>query len=385
MVAWLSSAEIAKDTYAFEKLIFTCFGCYIWEIGTTLSFEISLLTGRRRFRWPLGASNQCLQFLANYRCPPAFFFLSRYCMLFSFIGLIISLSVRHPINCGALFTFNSWTGNMAILGCSTSLMLRTFALWERKRSVVVPIGLLSLVHWGLLYRTMFVIHAVWDGSACIVASTNPTLLKCTFFYTMGFDFGEAVPLYEYDALIAVGIAVITCTTAVSLMSRHSERTDLWRLLFTDGLVYFVLTFSMNSIPAVLNLINLNATMNVIGTIPAATVSTIAACRAVMRLLDFNSDVYVHSLGALPTSNPRHSGGPFSLSSRPISRFTLSGSRPEGVLVTRQQITMTELEFQPPLPTLNKHSVERYEVEGEDQHGLSRRDASSPDGTFESCR
>lgn len=40
-------------------------------------------------------------------------------------------------------------------------------------------------------------------------------------------------------------------TGVALFSKHSARTDLWRLLFQDGLVYFVLSFTMNCIPAVM--------------------------------------------------------------------------------------------------------------------------------------
>ncbi|KAF7331926.1 hypothetical protein MKEN_00072900 [Mycena kentingensis (nom. inval.)] len=354
MVIWSSSAEILRDsgmyrrlvvveadlrTDAFEKLIFACFGCFTWEICTTFNFEISLITRRRRFRWPLGT---CL------RCPltclklAVFFFLSRYCMLLSFVGLIISLTTSHPINCGALFLFNSWTGNMAILSSSTSLMLRTVALWDRKRSIVIPLGLLSLAHWTMLYRTMFVVRAVWDESLriCVVASTNAALLNTTFFFTMGFDL------------------VILITTAISLIARHSARTDLWKLLFQDGLVYFVITFTTNCIPAALNLLNLNAPMNVIGTIPAATVSSIAACRAVMRLLDFNSDIYVHSLSALPTSDPRQSTAPYSLNGP--ARFAVS--RPDGVLVTREQITMAE--FRTPIPVLkNSNDMGRLELEG----------------------
>ncbi|KAJ6510002.1 hypothetical protein C8R47DRAFT_1173745 [Mycena vitilis] len=274
VVNWADPGEILKDSDAFAKIIFVLFGVQIWELFTTFSFECSLVTGRRRFRWPL-------------------------------VHRIISLSeISHP----ALFTFNSWTGNMSILCASTSLMLRTIALWERKRSVVAPLVLLSCAHWILLYRTMFVVRAVWDDelSMCVVASTNPSLLNVTFFFS----------------------------TAFRLMARHSARTDLWKLLFTDGLVYFVVTFSMNCIPAVLNLLNLNcdiATVNV--------GSSIAACRAVMRLLDYNSEVYIHSMAAvLPSSDPRHSNMlPFSLPSVP--RFTLA--RPDGVLVTTEHITMSE--------------------------------------------
>jgi hypothetical protein len=39
-------------------------------------------------------------------------------------------------------------------------------------------------------------------------------------------------------------------TAVALLGRPSAKTGLWRMLFQDGLVYFLISFTMNCIPAV---------------------------------------------------------------------------------------------------------------------------------------
>ncbi|KAJ7368098.1 hypothetical protein DFH08DRAFT_675693 [Mycena albidolilacea] len=321
MVNWSDPKEILKDSDAFEKIIFAFFGMQMWELFMTCDFEWSLLTRRRRFRWPLVRFHTCARlsitlthsFRYSSSCPDtAYSFRSLDCAYLppSVCGPPINaISGSSPSRSASLFTFNSWTGNMTILCASTSLMLRTVALWERKRSVVIPLGLLALTHWVLLYRTMFVVRAVWDHNlgTCIVVSTNPSLLRITFFFTMGFDF------------------IILVATAVALMGRHSARTDLWRLLFTDGLCYFVVTFSMNCIPAVLNLLNLNSPMNVCVTyyLPAESFNSMAACRAVMRLLEYNSDVYVHSV--MPSSD------------MPFPRFV----RPEGVLVTTEHITMNE--------------------------------------------
>jgi len=146
------------------------------------------------------------------------------------------------------------------------------------------------------------------------------LLNVTFFFTMGFDF------------------IILVFTAVALLGKHSARTDLWKLLFHDGLVYFLISFSTNCVPAVLNVLNLNTPMNVIGTIPAATITSIAACRAVIRLLEFRtSDIYVHSASAINNSNPaRHGVAPRALS----KAHKIALTRPE-VHVTTEHITMAE--------------------------------------------
>jgi len=290
MVNWQDPAELQRDAEVFAKLIFALFGLYVWELFMTCDFEWSLITKRRHFRLPL-----------------IFFFLCRYCMLLGLIGLLLALSITTRVDCKALFTFNSWTGNMSILCASTSLMLRTIVLWDRKLAVVIPLGVLCVSHWALLYRGMFNVKADWNeqAGACIVTAANPMLLNATFFFTMGFDF------------------IILAFTAVALFMKHSARTDLWRLLFQDGLGYFVITFTCNCIPAVLAVLDLNMIMNVIATIPAATITAIASCRAVMRLLEFSSSEAYVGKSAILTMGPK-------------------ATRPE-IHVTTEHITMGEFE------------------------------------------
>ncbi|KAL4265636.1 hypothetical protein AB1N83_000189 [Pleurotus pulmonarius] len=286
MVNWSDPAEIAKDGAVFQDVIYALFGVCVWELFMTCDFEC------------------------------------RYCIILAFIGLIISFTVTTKINCAALYTFNSWTGNMSILCASTSLMLRTIALWERSKKVIVPLGILCLGHWAFLYRGMFLVSASWDATvnACTVDATNPSLLTITFFYTMGFDL------------------IILLFTMFALMGKHSARTDLWKLLFTDGLVYFVVTFTTNSLPAILNVLNLNTMMNVIATVPAAAVSSIAACRAVIRLQEFASaEVYVHSASQMSGGNNVVIAARRSMAAAKAKHGV---ARPE-IRVTTEHITMEE--------------------------------------------
>lgn len=234
---------------------------------------------------------------------------------------------------------------MAILCASTSLMLRTIALWERKLSVIITLGIICLAHWTLLYRTMFIVTAQWEPAyqACVVTQTNPSLLNTTFFFTMGFDL------------------IILIFTAVALLGRHSARTDLWKLLFQDGLVYFLVSFSTNCIPAVLNVLDLNTPMNVIATIPAATITSIAATRAVIRLLEFSAtDVYVHSMSNVAGSNPTRRGA-MAAKSQKFNALT----RPE-IHVTTEHITMAEFpssgDSSPHIMTNPNHKTSSIDLE-----------------------
>ena len=57
------------------------------------------------------------------------------------------------------------------------------------------------------------------------------------------------------------ILVLT-SVALYRFSYSGVRSDLWNLLFRDGLVYFLVTFSFNAVPAILNVLQLNNIMNV---------------------------------------------------------------------------------------------------------------------------
>lgn len=321
MVQWNDAAEIAKESQIFTKLIFALFGLYLWEIFQTSDFEWSIITGKRKFGWPL-----------------IFFFLCRYCMGFAFVGLIISFEVHHSINCQALYTFNSWTGNMAILCASTSLMIRTMALWNRSIKVVVPLCILGLGHWAILWRGMFIVDAQFNAEAgqCVITQTNHVFLNVTFFTTMAVDF------------------LVLCTTIAALM-RKSVHSGLWKLLFQDGLIYFCITFFCNAVPAILNVINLNILMNVMATIPAATVSSIAACRLVMRLQNYSvgSDVYVHQVSET-TTPPAHVTFGTAMSRRYTPRA------PE-VCVTTEEIVVEDYPTRPS-STLSANKVTLHDLE-----------------------
>ena len=99
-------------------------------------------------------------------------------------------------------------------------------------------------------------------------------------------------------------------TAVKLAmpTKRSERSKLVKLIFNDGLIYFVVAFVANLLATVrlyllyspvvrlapfvpmqiFILIDLNPVMSIIADVPAAIASTIVACRAVRRLTNYTS-------------------------------------------------------------------------------------------------
>jgi len=74
------------------------------------------------------------------------------------------------------------------------------------------------------------------------------------------------------------------------------RTSLWKLLFRDGIVYFVIAFSTNLTITIFLLLDLNPIMNVMFSFPAACITAAAAIRSFIRLnIHLTSNPFVQSV------------------------------------------------------------------------------------------
>ncbi|KAF8556803.1 hypothetical protein OG21DRAFT_1475795 [Imleria badia] len=258
MTNWQSFSELSTDIVVFDRLIHALLGLYGWEILLSLDFDWAVISGKRKFRWPL-----------------IFYFAGRYLLLFAMIGILISLDTPKIINCQALYVFNQLAGDAALGLASINLSLRTIAIWSQNKWIVGIIVLLILGHWSLILQGVL-LKVIWvQGVGCTIIKSNTTILAATFIYSMSFDL------------------VVLCLTAYKLAwTRRVSGTcgihsKLVRMVFSDGLVYFILAFLANLLATIFMILNLNAVMSVVFNVPAAIASTIMASRVVRRLYNFN--------------------------------------------------------------------------------------------------
>lgn len=255
MVNWQSQEEILHDGESFDRLMHVLLGLYIWEFVTSLGFDWDFITGKKKFRWPM-----------------AFYFANRYFLLFALIGIAIALNVTTEVNCQALYTYNQVFGNAAIGLASINLSLRTIAVWSQNKALVVLIVLVVMGHWSLLLHGIL-LKAEWvPGQGCVITNTSNTILAATFIYSMCFDF----------------TVLVLTAVKLSLPRKHSDSSRLVKLIFNDGLIFFIIAFLSNMLATIFMLLNLNAVMSIIANVPAAISSTIVACRAVRRLTNYTS-------------------------------------------------------------------------------------------------
>jgi len=274
MPDWSSQAEILKDAGVFIKLQHALLGVYAWEWFISLPFDWEVLTGRKRFRWPL-----------------IFYFANRYLLLGALIGIAVAFDTESEVDCQALFTFNQFAGDAALGLASINLSLRTLAIWSQNMWIKIFLVVIILGHWSLILQGVL-LKAVWvpEANTCSITDTNTTVLAATFTYSMCFDL------------------MVFCLNAYKLGMKRKGSSKLSKMIFKDGLLFFFIAFLANLIATVFMFLNLNSIMSVVFNVPAAIASTIVATRAVRRLTNFTStgpEMYAPS--GTSSGNMRSSG------------------------------------------------------------------------------
>ena len=88
--------------------------------------------------------------------------------------------------------------SVSAISHQTPITIR-IALWERRVSIIIVLGVLCIAHWALLYRTMFIVVSEWEASskACVVVQTNPSMLNTTFFFSKLTSIYYSSHIFEY--------------------------------------------------------------------------------------------------------------------------------------------------------------------------------------------
>ncbi|KAG9019852.1 hypothetical protein FRB90_003442 [Tulasnella sp. 427] len=209
---WHSQAEIQKDAAIYGKFVLVLCGIAAWDFLSTLPFDWSIISGKRKFRWPMVV------------------WISK-----------VTDAIGTPVSSGIL-------------------LLRTAAVWHQKKRVWIPLGCMLLVQIILWIQTFRYSRSEWNEQrrSCVILATAPNpLIVAVFSYTMAFDF------------------VIMALCAYRLFKARSS-SAISNLLFRDGIVYFAAAFGANLLQSVLAALTLNQVMNIFALPFALVVSVIAS-------------------------------------------------------------------------------------------------------------
>ncbi|KAH6902449.1 hypothetical protein BKA70DRAFT_1567892 [Coprinopsis sp. MPI-PUGE-AT-0042] len=287
---WMDPQEIVKSSRILAAFVLVQCGFAAWDVLRTLPFDLSIIRGKRPWRWPM-----------------VLYFTCRICMLLHIFSMAVNLNALSEIPCQEVTWISKVTDAIGTCGASLILVLRTRAVWHRSWKATGPLLVLfagQIVVWCQTFRFS---KAQWDPQrrVCAVISTAPAPVLITVFaYTMAFDL----------------IILIVCTWR--LATGHNG-SSLGKLLLRDGIAYFCAVFGANFVQMVFAILQLNPPMNLMCLSFALVVSVIAST-TIFRNVFTAYDAF--SSGVSPSSNAGSRGftDPYPTSRTNGGRFNVSG-------------------------------------------------------------
>jgi len=220
-----------------------------------------------------------------------FYFANRYIQLVAVICAVYFVTTSQ-INCQALYAVIEFMGYASTGLASINLSIRTISIWAQNRYIVGGLVLVILGHWSLILQG-FQPQVSWlPGVQCIPVKEDKKIVAAIFIYSMCFDF-MVLLLNTYKLLSASS-------------SMLGGKRSIARLMFFDGLIFFLTTFLCNFIATILLILNLNPIIGHIFNFPACVLSTISACRAVRGVKINNGTDSLSVLSILHSRAPKQS-------------------------------------------------------------------------------
>ncbi|KAG9014887.1 hypothetical protein FRB94_009045 [Tulasnella sp. JGI-2019a] len=277
-INWNSPAELAKISSIYAAFVLVLAGVGTWDVLSTLAFDWSIVSGKRKWRWPM-----------------LLYFVDRFAMLIHIYAYCVNLNAISYIDCDTVVWMSKITDMIGTCTSSAILALRTTAVWRQKRTVTIPLALASAVQIILWGQTMRYSKSIWNAQrgVCQIIQTSPVpLLVGVWSYTMTYDFA------------------ILCLCSFKLW-RARGQGGIAGLLLRDGIGYFAATFLTNLVQVILASLALNPIMNIIA-VPFTLVVSVIAATTVFRHVftmydDFSSETSPHNTKSNSNFNS-NSGG-----------------------------------------------------------------------------
>ncbi|KAI9454252.1 hypothetical protein BJY52DRAFT_767098 [Lactarius psammicola] len=317
MVDWNSPQRILADSLALVKLIHVVDGIYIWEYFSTLWFEREVFTKRRPWRWTM-----------------IIYFTTRLTALGGVCAELVGFNLTTRYNCQAWLLAVVITCYPTFALNSLLILLRTVAIWQRRRIISIALTAVWLTNVAFLIHGITVSKSVWLPlqNVCFIVDSQKAKL---------------------NVLVSTLTDLILLFTMIIGVLRLESDSSIWRMLYRHGLVWIILATVGLVPPTIFLFLNLNEPMNLMFQTPAMVIMTICATRLYRSLVTFRNQSTVFTSDSFLASAPLASIRPISRGSFPRSS---SGGTPSLNIGSRPTGTCASLEVE--FPT----SYGRYRAE-----------------------
>ncbi|VDB92260.1 unnamed protein product [Peniophora sp. CBMAI 1063] len=277
-INWNDPVLLAAQYFDFIKLQHALGGVYIWELVMSGWYDLQLLKKRQRHASAIWAK---WVYLA-----------CRYCALGAVVTIFAGFNVTFEINCKVWIVFVFLWAFAAIQLASTLIAIRVIAIWHNS---LIMMGLCTAV---LATQLAFFLHELSKANATWV----PAESTCVVLETQTSRANVTVTLLTDIFLLLVMLGGL-------FRWREARSSDVWRLLWNQGLVWLALA-TVAEVPTVVFVwLNLNQVMNLIFFTPEMIILVIGATRMYRRLSIHFTTVFDPSTGYSSTTRSQLSNNP----------------------------------------------------------------------------
>ncbi|KAI0062698.1 hypothetical protein BV25DRAFT_597421 [Artomyces pyxidatus] len=255
MVNWNDPVTLTRDYAAVVKLLHVSGGLYIWEFFLNLDFDWEIVRGRRQYRWSFPLYIGC-----------------RFSAVLAIITLFIGFDSSSEIDCQLWVVFVFLLAYMSTILASALIVLRVVAIWNKNIPAVVLAVATWLVAVVFYVRSVVLTRAEWDEEIGSCAVLNTAESKDNIIATL---------VSDIVLLLLMFFGLLRWPNAGMV---HG----IWRLLYTQGILWIVIVTLAEVPPVAFIFLNLNAAFNLMFQVPELIIMTIGATRIYRSLADYSS-------------------------------------------------------------------------------------------------
>ncbi|KAF8487388.1 hypothetical protein DFH94DRAFT_25075 [Russula ochroleuca] len=261
MVNYHNPVTIAREYAGVVKLWHVVNGIFIWEFITNLDYEWDVIRGHRPYRWTIWIYS-----------------LARVTTLMAVILNMVGFDTTTPINCQVWVTFEVFFAYLAFVASSLLIVLRVIAIWNKAKIVIAIAMGIWAIDISLFINGTIRLRSTWSPEAltCVVdniESTKPNIV--------GSLFSDIALLL----IMLIGLYPL----------RGAGAFALGRTLWKQGLIWLLFATVAEVPQAVLMILDLNVSLDLIDQTPAMIIMTIATTRVYRSLTKFYTSDIQHEV------------------------------------------------------------------------------------------
>jgi len=249
MVDWQNPATVFSELGALIKLVHVVDGIYLWEFICNIGFELSLVRGRRQWRWTA-----------------ALYIATRFFTISQVVTDLVGLNLTDQFNCKVWLIVTLFFRYITTSLALSLYSLRCIAIWQRSRYVIgvtVVLVLANVVVWA---RRVAKASAIWlpEAQSCLRLHTHVAIVN--------------------NGLLLASEVFLLLLMAYGIYMRNAG-PRAFKIMYREGLLWLTFAALVQTIPVVFLILNLNDPMNGIFIVPAVIFASIGATRMYRTLSD----------------------------------------------------------------------------------------------------